>query len=1734
MRVNMLSRFVGFPCTDKQLRTRALEQELALAQNNAEWSRNELSRERESAAKSRAELVNRAVQAESSRDVAEKARASSAAQLSQAEQILRETQSRYTDAVHAMAELRGRLATQENDAKMSQSAAEQAIDLAEARVRRAEHRAKELEASCDAIMSECAARERAVRLEADEALAKLDSLEQEKTAVQDALDHLAGALGVDDALSGTMTATPSRAASFAAQVQQDGKKFSDVYVDLLRVQEELRRESEERGRLEGVLAEVMADLDAHAPQLKAQRVEAMQLRADLDSALSELQDARDARMQAEGSAQDLSAELERVRREHVLEAQQLEDATSQVRTLLRETILLKDPSAAERLSEDGIAGAGGDPSQRASSDIQDVITEELVTFRSLSELCAQNQRLLQAVRELGQRLEARDPRDAELRDAADMLERVSEELRSERQALATVERERDLYKNVCTARGLDAHDNGSLHAPEPGPAPSPVPPVPPTVLADLSREAAARAAAEERIHMLQEAVKFHESRLADAMAHTERVQAVLDRRDAALRDMEQALAASRATEHDYHTRLAARDAELRLVLEQRDGLLQENTRLGEARAEAEAAARSAYSAGVTHSSEHAAHVERLQRELATLQVAATTHETRLAEARAEATHASLRRDIETRELRERLETLAQQHAAAREALATAQSDAQHQERRAADVSQQLEHARQMASLLEKQHAAAEESRRAAVAKALGGASDSQLPPERQLEMELSDVRRGRAAAEADTLAAKAALAEAQSAQARTAAELEQLKQELTNAQAAKQAAMAEKDKLSAEWQARLDDVEGKLKDAASRSEELERQLHEQAAAHTTEKRELEDAMAGLHDAETNAATEQVSAWDEVRRFSAQAKEASLRADEAAQAHAAARQEAENAREELQRVRDEAEKLRKAKDILSAEHNRAVLDAQEKVLALEKSVETLRTERDEVQQQNDQLHEHLEAVSRQVALLGSHAWDGKVEDAMQEADAADEANTTTDTPHGEVPAASAVPSKGELQVIRYLRREKEVRELERDMAVQERARVEQMLETTKQALESCRADLAQQRESSQSPSAQYTELLDKINQLSALREHVTTLGEAKLAVEARNQALEAQLKQAQTEVQPFREQLQRAQVELETSQSRLRVVQDDVTRWKTRASGLLQSSGVEEELKKVEKERAEAQQQVQAAKNELASETERLSTELQAANKRFEQLREQVRARITQERRAVAEAVERAKQLEKDMASQAQVADDEKKALQAKLDELSSAPIKTESDQQKDDAPATVPTNPTSSSEPNTTGTAASVETPQPVARADAHPDSTSNQEAPKQEEQAASGPAPATSTSETPAQETKDNANTPGKPEQESASQPAPTRQGESSTAPSSVGTPSLEQQLQAKVEECEKHKHFARTFLKEKRAAEAQLKTLSEQLASAQSESSNTPQKQESDTGEPATTSSLQARIAELEDLLSKAQAQVSELEKEVARIKDEGAKALAAKEEELKTLRAGPEAAISAKEAELQAHYQPLLQSRYEDGKREAALRNQIMISQRDKKITNLSNEINQLKSQLGLDPSIPKESTASNDPPKQETSKPALKQMGTDSSSNASKDTKKDSAKNTSTEADKDTSKTAPKDQTSTEKKEVIGNRPAVVRGGATSARGGRGGGAPKPVPIRTADVGVTSIRGAAASRGTAVRGRGGSTLAVAGGAKRKRELNASTSSENETKPPAAKPTSTKKSRAENKNPPDSNSS
>ena len=68
---------------------RALEQELALAQQDGAWVRDELSREQTANARARSELHARVTHAEAELDLAHKARAAASAQLARTEELLR-------------------------------------------------------------------------------------------------------------------------------------------------------------------------------------------------------------------------------------------------------------------------------------------------------------------------------------------------------------------------------------------------------------------------------------------------------------------------------------------------------------------------------------------------------------------------------------------------------------------------------------------------------------------------------------------------------------------------------------------------------------------------------------------------------------------------------------------------------------------------------------------------------------------------------------------------------------------------------------------------------------------------------------------------------------------------------------------------------------------------------------------------------------------------------------------------------------------------------------------------------------------------------------------------------------------------------------------------------------------------------------------------------------------------------------------------------------------------------------------------------------------------------------------------------------------------------------------------------------------------------------------------------------------------------------------------------------
>ena len=117
--------------------------------------------------------------------------------------------------------------------------------------------------------------------------------------------------------------------------------------------------------------------------------EASQLGSQLAQAISD----RDAQFNV---AQDNAQKLDKLSRENDLLQQQLEDLGLQVRTLLKEIGRRNDPNLPSDEELETVLPA---------DNVNDVITNSLVLFRSIDGLQEQNQKLLKIVRDLGQKME---------------------------------------------------------------------------------------------------------------------------------------------------------------------------------------------------------------------------------------------------------------------------------------------------------------------------------------------------------------------------------------------------------------------------------------------------------------------------------------------------------------------------------------------------------------------------------------------------------------------------------------------------------------------------------------------------------------------------------------------------------------------------------------------------------------------------------------------------------------------------------------------------------------------------------------------------------------------------------------------------------------------------------------------------------------------------------------------------------------------------------------------------------------------------------------------------------------------------------------------------------------------------------------------------------------------------------------------------------------------------------
>ncbi|XP_029309267.1 nucleoprotein TPR-like, partial [Cottoperca gobio] len=284
---------------------------------------------------------------------------------------------------------------------------------------------------------------------------------------------------------------PSAAA--IAAIVKPGMKFFDLYNAYAECQTHLQLEKQETRRVSRVLDEIVQEVESKAPVLKRQREEYESMQRSMASLCNKLEQARTEIYSLQKEKEEAKQCCDAMERDKLRTERQLEDTSAQVCTLLVE---LEEARGNKVTKDDG--------SSANISSTSEVISPRQLSFRSVEQLQRQNQSLLGRVRELEeekdrQKSQVTSARVSELEASVDKLQKEVEQLREQRnqqkQLAESNARQRDMYKALLTqSTGFSLPPQGLDSSSQPAPVKPSVP---------ATRSTPQRAAAAESAQTIQ-------------------------------------------------------------------------------------------------------------------------------------------------------------------------------------------------------------------------------------------------------------------------------------------------------------------------------------------------------------------------------------------------------------------------------------------------------------------------------------------------------------------------------------------------------------------------------------------------------------------------------------------------------------------------------------------------------------------------------------------------------------------------------------------------------------------------------------------------------------------------------------------------------------------------------------------------------------------------------------------------------------------------------------------------------------------------------------------------------------------------------------------------------------------------------------------------------------------------------------------------------------------------------
>lgn len=1257
-----------------RFREQSLQQELDLLKRNNEWLETELKTKNADHLKFRKEKSARITELQQLNEQY----ISEVDSLKRSEATLRnrleEQLQKFEDSLTTIQELREEALQAANAFRLELDSASRLAELQKTSAETAKQRAQELSIALEEAKEEAADEIGRIRAEVETEHNDKVAAEQRVTELESTIEQLHSELELVRAqpstpqrLNGRGVMTPIRASTPAevfspssALRSKGNLSMTQLFTEYKKVERELASEKRHTEQLSRSLEEMVENLEKTQPEIDELRADHGRLQGEMVE-ISSLRDAATKERDiAVRESRRLQGQFEEIRKERDVFQQQVRDASSQIKILLMEQHLRE---SGQQLSEEEMIdlqrAAVGDASDLAAmSDTGRIISENVTVFRNIFELQEQNTKIRSMLRQLGERMEISEAHEKDLSRQQEHNElealraRVStykDELQNMVVQSKSYIKERDMFRNMLVRRGqLPVQvEAGAFAQSMPLPAAS----SPPRGAAgslreslsgeesdyakllkdlqhhfdsyrqeaatdntalkkqlndlskrnsqlqvDLSKQSSQLSAANQRADMLQANYNMLKTESVELQHRSETIRENATKQELRTQQVAEELVEAKCLIDSMQREIANLKAEKDLWKSIEKRLIDDIESLRNERARLDSLNSTLQSIlNEREQADNDSH-RRLQRELEALESELQITRRKLNDETEETKKVAMRREYEHEQNQKRIDDLVASLSSVREESIQAKTARDHLQARIDEMTIELRSAEERLQVLQKGSAAEVRIGNAAAA------DDTSLTREQELSMVVSELKRDLELKNAELDRTNEQIETYKSISQASEERLQEMDDINDQYREETEQTLEEKNRTIRQLERRVEDISAEL---LTTNNELTRLRDEQRASeHKLEEQKMlfETEIARLRDEKEQQEARAAGLLEDVKSQASIANQYQQNYEGELVKHAEAAKTVQAIRVENNQLRLEIVELKSTAESAVTSLQQKEGSWSEQRIRYERELADLRNRREEVMQQNTLLHGQLEQVTKQISMLQR-----------------DRASLTGD----ELDAASGPGLEDLQEVITYLRREKEILDVQYHLSTQENKRLNQQLDHTQSKLDETRLKLDQQLRAeadSERNALSHNKLMETLNELNLYRESSVTLrAEAKRATNAlaeKSQRVDELL----TEIMPLQTRISELENLAELREGEMKLLQEDRDHWQTRTQNILakydrvdpaELETLKQKLSNLETERDEAV----TARNSLQAEVDKIPHLVEAAKQDLRtRLSEQFKAR----------------------------------------------------------------------------------------------------------------------------------------------------------------------------------------------------------------------------------------------------------------------------------------------------------------------------------------------------------------------------------------------------------------------------------------------------------------------------------------------------------------------------------------